>query len=193
MTTTATIAPANAASGHRPVAPRRRRRRVDDRKRRTEPRSAGDAEQVRVAERVPEHALIRGARDREHPADERRERDARCAQLPEHGVVDRSERLVDVEERDVRERRAEDRADADVHRPDREADRERNDEERRRRRGRRGGRRPAPRRGVPPRLCLPPRPSASASRCRATVRANCTIRGPQREATSSFAATTRWC
>jgi len=45
-------------------------------------------------------------------------------------VVHRSERLLDVEERDLREGRAEDRADADVHRSDGEADGDRRDEER---------------------------------------------------------------
>ena len=108
-------------------------------------------------------------------------------------MVDRAERLVDVQEREVRERRAEDRADADVDRPDREPDRERRDEERDGDEA--GAEADAPRldAGCRLRSCRPSSAISSACAIRATDRANCTIRGPQREATSSSARTTRWC
>jgi len=70
---------AEGGERHRPVRPRHRRGGVDDRQRRAEARAAGDAEQVGVGERIPEDALIRRARDREHAADERGERDPRRA------------------------------------------------------------------------------------------------------------------
>ena len=146
----------------------------------------GYAEQIRVAQRVPEDALIRGSGDREHPADERGERDPGRSQLPEHRMVDRSERLVHVQEREGRERRAEDRADADVDRPDREPDRDRHDEE--------GDGDEAGTEADTPRLDARCRLRSAGRRghqpclaIRATDRANCTIRGPQREATSSSA------
>ena len=114
---------------------------VDDRERRPEPRAARDAEQVRVGERVAEDALVGGAGDGEHAADERREHDPRRAQLPEHRVLDRVERRVHVQERDVGERRLDDRAGADPDRARRRA----------RRAASRGGRRPprAPSAGRP--------------------------------------------
>ena len=61
--------PTNAASGTRSHACRAVP--VGDRERRAEPGAGGDAEQVRVGERVAEDALVRRAGDREHPADER--------------------------------------------------------------------------------------------------------------------------
>ena len=123
---------AEGGERHRPVGSRRGRRRVHDRERRAETGAAGDAEQVRIRERVPEDALIRGAGDREHPADERRERrPAARAICQSDRAVDHAERLMDVEERDVRERRAEDRAEPGCAPARPRGRRERDDEERR--------------------------------------------------------------
>src|SRR5215831_19477360 len=97
-----------------------------------------------------------------------------------------------MEERDVRERRAEDRADRDWERPDGEPDRDRNEQK--------GDGDDAGTEADTPCLDTRWRLQSAGRRCHqfcfailATVRANSTIRGPQREATSSFASTTRWC
>src|SRR5207248_307238 len=99
---------------------------------RAEPRSRCDAEQVRVGERVAEHALIGGACDREHPADERGEHDARRANLPHDGRFDATQRRVGVDEREMRERGDGDRPESDGHRADAESDDDRSGEERER-------------------------------------------------------------
>ena len=177
---------------HRPVAARRGRGGVDDRERRAEPGAAGHAEQIRVAERVPEHALIRGAGDGEHPADERGEHHPRRPDCQSTARSTAPSGWWTWRNGTYAERRAEDRADPDVDRPDREPDRERGDQEGD---GDEAGAEadapcldagcrlhPSGRRGHQPCFAI-----------RATVRANSTIRGPQREATSSFASTTRWC
>ena len=57
-------------------------RAIGDRKRRAEPRSGRDPEEVWLGKRVPEDTLVRRARDRQHAADEQTEHDARRAQLP---------------------------------------------------------------------------------------------------------------
>ena len=51
--------------------------------RRPEPGTGGDAEQVRVDERVAEHALVAGPGERQHRADEPAEHDPRHADLPD--------------------------------------------------------------------------------------------------------------
>src|SRR5262249_23171406 len=94
---------------------------------------------------------------------------------------------------DVRERRAHDRADADVHRPDRQADGQRRHEKRNR--DEPGPEADTPRldagSGLHPAGCGGRAQPSFA--IRATVLANCTVRCPQRAATSSAAATRRWC
>ena len=60
---------------------------VDDRERRAEAGAGRDAEQVRVGERVAEDALVGRAGEREHAADEQPEHDARRAKLPEDRAV----------------------------------------------------------------------------------------------------------
>ena len=62
---------------------------VRDRDGRAEARPGRDAEQVRIGERVPEDALVRGPCDREHRADERGEDDPRHADLPQDGLLRR--------------------------------------------------------------------------------------------------------
>ncbi len=62
-------------------------RQVDDRDRRPEPGPGGDAEQVRVGERIAEDALVRGAGHRQHRADERAEHDARQPDVPEDRLL----------------------------------------------------------------------------------------------------------
>ena len=100
-----------------------------------------------------------------------------------------------MEERDVRECRADDLAEADVHRPDREADGYRHDEERDGEETGAEADTPRLHTGCRYRCSLHAPGGGHQLRfaMRATVRANCTIRGPQREATSSSASTTRWC
>src|SRR5581483_177295 len=146
----------------------------------------GDAEQVGVGERVPEDALVRRAGDREHAADERGDDDARRAQLPEDRVLHAAERRVHVQQRHVRERRDDDGAGRDADGADAEPDEQRGAEERERDR-RPGGSHAA---------CAHSRPDGLGDHdffatC-AIARANCTMRGPQREATLSSTVITRW-
>ena len=107
----------------------RSRREVDDRDRRAEAGAGGDAEQVRVGERVPEDALVRGAGDRQHRADQRAEHDPRQPDVPEDRLLGRRERRVHVQERKPRDRPTPARAQPDVHRTDECADEEGGDEE----------------------------------------------------------------
>ena len=69
---------------------------VGDRERRAEPGAGRDAEQVRVGERVVEDALVRRPGDGEHPADERREQDARDTDIPQDRLLRRVERRGDA-------------------------------------------------------------------------------------------------
>ena len=62
-----------------------------------EARACRDAEQVRVGERVPEHALVRAAGERQGAPDQQTERDPRRAHLPDDRRVDRAQRDVEVE------------------------------------------------------------------------------------------------
>ena len=181
--------PGERRERHRPVASRCRCGGVDDRECRAESGSAGHAEQIRVAERVPEHTLVRRACDGEHPADECAERDAWGAHLPDHSAEGLVERLVNMEERDVRERRMHDRPDGNMRRPDCEPDGERAAQEQDR--GQTGAEADTPRldAGCNLELCRCRHQPLRA--IRATARANWTIRGPQREAMSSSTPTTR--
>ena len=123
---------------------------VGDHDRRAEPGAGRRPEQVRVGERVPEDALVGGAGRGEHGADEEPERDPRRAQLPEDRVLGRRERRLDAEEGDVAEHLAGDRGDAEVDRPEREAEQRREHDEDA------GGQRPA-RRDPAERLLRPGR------------------------------------
>src|SRR5581483_11140959 len=129
-------------------------------------------------------ALVRGAGDCEHPADERRDDDARRAQLPEDRVLDVPERRVDVEQGHVRERGDDDRAGRDADRADAEPDEERRDEEHDRAESP-GGRDAARPYAHLDRLCDHERFATLA-----TTRAKSTMRGPQRDATLSSTVTT---
>ena len=55
----------------------------DDRERRAEAGAGGDAQQVRVGQRVAEHALVAGARTGEEAADQEPEHDARRPDVPQ--------------------------------------------------------------------------------------------------------------
>ena len=180
---------AERREGHRPRVTRGRRRRVDDREGRAETGAARDTEQERVAQRIPEDALVRRAGDREHPADERGEHDSRRADHREDGAVGLG-RLAYVQAGHMRERPAEDRLEPDVHRPDRKADDERDEEEAFCDEA--GAETDAA--GLDPRRSLHPLHRYGHYFCRAifaTAAANWTIRGPQRDAMSSFTPTTR--
>ena len=106
--------------------PRRRRRpppgagsrrrlpgRVRDHERRAEPGPGRHAEQVRVGERVAEHALVGRARGREHRADEQAEHDPRHPELPEDRRVRRGRAASARQQRQVGGGRLDDRADPD--------------------------------------------------------------------------------
>ena len=79
-------------------------REVRDRDRRAEPGAGGDAEEVRIRERIAEDALVGRAREREHRADERGEDDARHADLPEDRLLGRGERRRDAGNAEPRRR-----------------------------------------------------------------------------------------
>src|SRR5262249_42139529 len=110
------------------------------------------------------------------------------AQLPDHGLLHRRERRVDVHERHVRERGHDDRSRVHGHRTDAEADEQRPDEERD------GAETPAPRHAAGADARDPHRVGDHEVRfaTAATARGKPTIRGPQRDAMLSFTATTRW-
>src|SRR4026209_434026 len=113
------------------------------RERRPEAGPRRDAEQIRVGEWVAEDALVRGAGEREHRADERREHHARHADLPDDRLLGRRERGRDAGHVQTGSRRLEDRADTEVDRPRENPDRERDEKERDR--GARPDRRQPPR------------------------------------------------
>ena len=104
-------------------------RHVGDRERRSETGTGGDAEQIRIGERVPEDALVGGAREGEHHPDERGEADAGDSQLPQNRVVGRAEWRGRPGEMQVRRDRAQDRSDADVDRARDDAEDERDEKE----------------------------------------------------------------
>src|SRR5262249_44371960 len=141
---------------------------VDNGEGRAESRAGGNAEEVGVGERVPEHALVRGSGRGEHGADQRTDDDARHTDGPEDRVVGRRQGRADVEERDPGGGRLERLDQADVDGPDERPDHQRDDEEERRRQE--------------------PEPRGHLLRCAsaaATARTKSTIRGPQRDAIES--------
>ena len=76
----------------------------DDRQRRTEPGTGCDPEQVRVGQRVAEHALVGGARAAEQCTDCEAEHDAWGSQLEENGAFGRAQPVLEREHREpVRE------------------------------------------------------------------------------------------
>ena len=158
---------------------------VRDREGRAEPGARRDAEQVGVGKRVVEDALVGGAGDREHPADDRREDDPRCSDLPQHRLLETAQRRVNVQEGHVRERRLDDPRHADADRPDSEPNQQRADEEGAGQQppGARDTSRPDGVRVARGRHCF----RAAV----AIARAKSTIRGPQREATLSSTPITR--
>ena len=161
---------------------------VRDRERRTEAGARCHAEQVRIRQWIVEDALVRRARDREHAPDEGRERDPGRPDLPQHRLVEARERRVHMQQRHVRERRLDDPDGADADRPNAEADEDGTDEERRREEA------PRARDSSRPDACLgsPDRRHYFLRAAAAIARAKSTTRGPQREATLSFTAITRW-
>ena len=115
---------------------------IRDRDRRPEACAGGDAEEVRIGERVAEDALVRRAGEREHRADERGEDHARHADLPQDRLLGRRERRRDAGDVQARCGRLEHGSDPEVDRPGEHADRERHEQERDRR-ARPGRRQPA--------------------------------------------------
>ena len=101
MPATATSEPTNAASGSESTGPMRAGRAERDRARGAEARAGGGAEQVRIGERVAEHALVGAAGHPEHPADHQPEHDARQPQLVEDERVRRRQAVADRDERQV--------------------------------------------------------------------------------------------
>ena len=93
-----TNAAAGAGSTTQPCrrAPQRR-----ERQRRPEPGAGRRAEQVRVDERVAEHALVAGAGERQHRSDDAAEHDPRHADLPHDVPLGVADAAVDVDQRQL--------------------------------------------------------------------------------------------
>ena len=153
----------------------------DDHDRHRQPGAGRGAEQVRVGERVAEHALVGGAGHREHRPDEEPHDDAREPQLGDDRLLGCREARVDPEQWDVAEQRLERRDGPDRGRADREPEHDGQEH--------RADPREKPRRPQPHRLHRGHRARRSGHSCFVafTIAWNsCTTRGPHRDARSSF-------
>ena len=160
----------------------------------------GHPEQVRIGQRVAEHALVSGAATGQHGADQGAEHDPGQPELPDDVGVDGRH----PERRMPRQQLGEQRPDhdrqgqpgrADGH-PGQQGGDQHGGGHRDRapgtdpgQRGQRGRRTPAGRRGLA-RHRLHRRPSSAGQAAVSTVRSRSVTRGPQREAMSSFSAMT---
>jgi hypothetical protein len=87
---------------------------VGDHQRRTEPGAGRRAQEIRVGKRIAEDTLVGSARRGEHCSDQEPECDPRHPDLPEDRVLRLRERGLHVQERDVAQKLACDRPDAEV-------------------------------------------------------------------------------